>query len=366
MAKSGVPTPFEQLKALAGANNSDDRRELLRGVTDMFLQDSDIRSDAECMLFEDVITAVVTDMESAVRAELSERLSSSDAPIHSTLRRFAMDDDINVARPVLEGSNCLSDSDLIDVVSSKTQAHIMAITKRATVSESVTDAIVDKGSDQVLSSLLDNSGAIIGRNSMEKVADRAINSSTMQRSFVGRDDVPLDLLNELVLVVEKDLRKEILDRFEGVSTQELDAAIAKSRRKIRSNYGKATREQKAAREDLNELEKKGTLQIEIILQYLQRDMVTHYAEALGRMSGIGYDNALKIYKQRDVDSLALVLKSMNVKLAMFATIAAYIAGVQNAADQVKRYAGTYREVPAESAQRAIRFWKVRSNMQEAA
>ena len=366
MTQKNTPSAFAHLKTLASESSSDKRRELLRTVTDLFLGDPCERSETECMLFEDVVAAVVSDMQGAVKAELADRLADTKAPIQSTLKKFAMDDDINVARPILERSTTLSDDDLIEIVASKTQEHLLAITRRDTVSEKVSGAIVEKGSDHVVASLLENDGAIINRTSMEKIADRAITSDTLQKSFVGRDDVPLDLLNELVMVVEKDLRSEILSRFENVSSTELDAALAKSRRAIRQNYGKATRQQKAAESHIDHLEKIGKLKVDDLLKFLQSEDYPAFAEALGRLSGIGYEGAMKIFKDRDIDSLAMTMKALDAPLPLFATVAAYVAGVSNAVDQVKTYAGVYKEVPAEAARRAIRFWKVRATASRAA
>ncbi|MFC6196519.1 DUF2336 domain-containing protein [Ponticaulis profundi] len=366
MNDQNAVSTFARLKDLATETSSEKRRELLRSVTDMFLGDPCDRSETECMLFDDVISAVVKDMESAVRAELSDKLADTGAPITNTLKRFAMDDDIEVARPILERSKALTEDDLVEVIANKTQEHMLAVTRRETVSERVSGAIVDRGTDAVVASLLENSGAIIDRESMEKVTDRAVKSATIQKSFVNRDEVPLDLLNELVTVVQKDLRSEILKRFENVSEQELEAALAKSRRVVKQSFGKTSRERKAAVEEVNRMEQRGPLKLEYLLKYLQENSPHAFAEVLSRMSGIGHENAMKIYRDRDVDSLAMTMKAMDAPLPLFATTAAYIAGVSDAVSQVKRYAGIYKDVPADAARRALRFWKVRANASEAA
>lgn len=366
MTASENVSAFARLKDLARVNSSDERRELLRGITDMFLGDPSGRSDTECMLFDDVVSAVVKDMQSKVKAELASKLSTSKSPISKTLKSFAMDEDIEVARPVLESSTVLSDEDLIEVISSRTQEHILAISKRVGVSESVSGAIVDHGTEHVIASLLENHTAKISRDSMEKVADKAQTSALLQRKFVGRDDVPLDLLNELVLIVEKDLRAEIMNRFSGVSEQELEAALARSRRLVRQNFGKESREQKLAVNEVSRLMRLETLSVSHLHRFLQGGNASGFAEVLNRLSGIGYHSSLQIYKNRDVDGLALVLKALDAPLSQFATIAAYVAGKEQAVNSVKEYASVYREVSAEAAARALRFWRVRNGSAEAA
>ena len=351
---------FGRLKDLAKEPSSDKRRELLRNITDMFLGDPCERNETECMLFDEVVGAVVKDMQSSVKSELAEKLASSNAPVNKTLKSFAMDEDIEVSRPVLERSTMLSDEDLMEIIATRTQEHMMAISKRVGVSEQVSGAIVDRGTETVIASLLDNHTAKIGRDSLEKVADKAQSSSRLQRSFVGREDVPVDLLNELVMVVEKDLRNEIMDRFANVSEQELDAALARSRRLIRQNFGKQSREQKAAEAEVDRISKLEALSPSHLHRFLQAENIAAFAETLNRLSGIGYQSALNIYKKRDVDGLAFIMKALDAPLPLFATCAAFVAGKKDAVNMVKEYAGVYQEVQADAAARALRFWKVRN------
>ena len=67
---------FSRLKDLAKVNSSEERRELLRGITDMFLGNPNTRNETECMLFDEVVGAVVKDMQTSVKAELAEKLSN--------------------------------------------------------------------------------------------------------------------------------------------------------------------------------------------------------------------------------------------------------------------------------------------------
>jgi uncharacterized protein (DUF2336 family) len=55
------------------------RRELLRGVTDLFFT-AENHGDVEMGLFDDVMGQLAGDMEEAVRIELAERLGQAAAP----------------------------------------------------------------------------------------------------------------------------------------------------------------------------------------------------------------------------------------------------------------------------------------------
>ena len=158
---------FALLLDLAKETSSEKRRDLLRQVTDVFVQDDDARTDKEAELFDEIFTAVSADMEVTVRAELAKKIAKSNAPLNRTARRLAMSE-IEVARPVIEKSRALSEHDILEVIESKGQDHMLAVTKRDDIGERVSSALIDKGEDNVVVSLLENRSARIDRETFEK------------------------------------------------------------------------------------------------------------------------------------------------------------------------------------------------------
>jgi len=92
------------------------------------------------------------------------------------------------------------------VIAEKGQKHIMAVTQRQSISAVFTHALVEKGDDHVVSSLLSNRGATIELETFEAVVVRAQTRTVLQKPLVNRTDVPIGLLNELYTSVEKLLR----------------------------------------------------------------------------------------------------------------------------------------------------------------
>ena len=103
------PSNFSLLVELAKETSSEKRRELLRQVTDVFLVESQTRSDRAAELFYEIVGAVAADLETQVRIELAQKVAASRLAIRRTARRLAFDD-IEVARPVLEKSTALTQS----------------------------------------------------------------------------------------------------------------------------------------------------------------------------------------------------------------------------------------------------------------
>jgi uncharacterized protein (DUF2336 family) len=77
-----------------------------------------------------------------VRTELANRLAPvANAPL-KLIRTLANDDDIAVAGPVLKLAPRLQEADLVDLATTKSQAHLLAISVRQVLGEAVTDVLV--------------------------------------------------------------------------------------------------------------------------------------------------------------------------------------------------------------------------------
>lgn len=245
---------FALLLDLAKEGSSEKRRELPRQITDVFLANQPERTNRESELFDEIIGAVSADLETQVRIELARKIAVSDVPVRRTARRLAMDV-IEVAGPVLEHSKALSETDLIDVIKAKSQDHMMAVTKRPHIGEDVSSALVAKGEDRVVASLLENPTARMNRETFQRVAERAEVSPILHAPFVRNAHVPLDLLNNIYLKVENNLRREIMRKFHGVSPTELEAALEASRNQLSSAYGALPEDYQAAKDHVVALEK---------------------------------------------------------------------------------------------------------------
>ena len=110
--------------------------------------------------FDEALTAAAADYSRQVRAEIA-RIVAGHAGLTKVAESFAFDD-ISVAAPILRRSSALSEATLLRVVNEQSQEHLMAVTQRAHVSPAISHALVEKGDDRMVSSLLQNARAEIG------------------------------------------------------------------------------------------------------------------------------------------------------------------------------------------------------------
>jgi len=78
-----------------------------------------------------------------------------------------------VAEPILTASARLSDSDLIEIASTKTQAHMLAISARPQIGTAVTDILLQRGNQDVVHTLAENSGARFSARGFETLVRHA-------------------------------------------------------------------------------------------------------------------------------------------------------------------------------------------------
>lgn len=356
---AAAPNNFAMLLDLAKETSSEKRRELLRQITDVFLADPPERSDRESALFDEIVLAVAADLETQVRIELARKVAVSNVPVQRTARRLAMDV-IDVARPVIERSKALSEADILDVIKDKSQDHMLAVTKRPDIGTNVSSALVDRGEDRVVASLLENRTARIDRQTYEKVAERAADNPVLHAPFVKNQNVPLDLLNNVYLKVENDLRKEIMRKFHGVSPAELEAALELSRAHLSTAYGALPDDFQVAKDYVAALDKKGQLKPPMLVQLLRENKKTAFLIAFAQLVDIEFDLGRRLIEGKDLDALAMLSRGAGFDRGLFVTICLLVSGDTHGITKAEQFGQLYEQVPVAAAQRALRFWKVRA------
>jgi uncharacterized protein (DUF2336 family) len=173
------------------SNGTEQRRLVaLRRVSDMFVAGSSRYTPEQISLFDDVLLRLADCIETEARARLSHSLASLHNAPPKVVRSLAFDDAIEVAAPVLTNSPHLSDADLVANARTKSQGHLLAISQRSTLSEEVTDVLVDRGDTGVVRSVAENSGARFSYNGFGRLVERAQADEILAETVGARADVP--------------------------------------------------------------------------------------------------------------------------------------------------------------------------------
>src|ERR1700677_3799416 len=162
-----------ELKSLAEERSAEKRADLLHKIADLFFAGIDEHSDAERILFNEVIENIVDKISRAARIDVATNLATQAGFPIKVVRKLANDDDIEIAGPVIQGSPDLDDSDLIAIARKGADGHLDAIAGRDRLSEGVTDVLVDRGSRGVTHKVSHNHGARFSDSGMMALVDKA-------------------------------------------------------------------------------------------------------------------------------------------------------------------------------------------------
>jgi uncharacterized protein (DUF2336 family) len=183
---------------LVGTVKDGSRAQVLRQVTDLFVSDADRLSEIQIAVFDDVLVPLLGRVEATTLAHLSAILSAIELAPRETVRQLAFHDDASVAAPVLAKSDRLSEKDLIEIVKTRSQQHLLAISGRKSLNEALTDALIRRGDVHVSNALARNGGACFSECGYATLVGRAERDESLTEKLGLRWDIPAALLRELL------------------------------------------------------------------------------------------------------------------------------------------------------------------------
>src|SRR5271154_2127177 len=179
-----------ELEAALASGNIGRRAQILSRLTDLFIGGAARFSDDQVAVFDDVMARLITTIEAEARAKLSQRLAQIANAPSNVIQMLAFDDDIEVARPVLTLSERLDDRYLRANASAKSQQHLHAIAQRKSLSETVTDVLVERGDRDVVHSVVKNSGARFSDAGFRTLVKRSTGDDALATDLGRRSDIP--------------------------------------------------------------------------------------------------------------------------------------------------------------------------------
>jgi uncharacterized protein (DUF2336 family) len=200
---------LDELNGVVKAGDAKQKRRILDRVTDLFAAGSRGYSGTQIALFDDVLQKLAADIEVAARAKLSGRLAFIGNAPPRLIRLLAFDDAIEVAEPVLAHSAQLSDADLAENAATKSQAHLFAIAQRLSLSETVTDVLVDRGDRKVIHRVVKNRGARFSLAGYDKLTVRARNDHKLTLALGRRSDLPRQCFLKLLESASAAVRQKL-------------------------------------------------------------------------------------------------------------------------------------------------------------
>lgn len=257
---------LKQLDESMSCGSNESRLRALWHATDVLINGQ--YSEADIWIFGEVIERLASGIEAAARAELARRLAhSGNAPI-SSVNQLARDPSIEVAGPILRHSARLDVETLVSIAGSESQQHLLAISRRESISEPVTDVLVVTGNQEVLTSLAGNSGARFSDFGFLRMIERSEHDSFLVETLGNRVDIPRHIFQQLIAKASDEVRRKI-ERERPAAADEIQRMVSDVTGELHSIFGPASKTFFDARKAVSALQRCGGLNEKKIFDYAQ-------------------------------------------------------------------------------------------------
>lgn len=290
-------TPLQAGNALAMDANPDVRMALAKRLIKLVPH---LSQDNHSQLYAYTVQALGTlalDEVLKIRIALSSALKDIAQTPPKVANTLARDIERQVAEPILLCCAALSDDDLVDIIKGHSESWaVQAIASRDNISESVSEAVIDKEDPQAGAKLVENQGAQISDLLLENIIEKAKTIPEWQKPIARRPSLPKDKAKELASFAQDSVR-DILTRRKDMDPETCDEIAKVFERRLELANENAQSPQ-GIDEKIKEMEKQGRLDEENLIDYLgmrQNDVVI---AMLARMAGTSARDVRRILKMK--------------------------------------------------------------------
>jgi uncharacterized protein (DUF2336 family) len=267
--------------ALAGSA-MERRTEIMRKVADLFVIGSADYSDDQIVLFDDVFTRLVANIETAAREALATRLAATPLAPPKVSHLLACDNAVAVAAPLLEHCERLDRATLLETARGKSQGHMLALSRRRYIDETLTDILVERGNRAVVLSAAGNLGARFSDVGFTILVKRSEGDDELACSVGARRELPRHHLLKLLAKASDTVRRR-LEAADPLGAEAIRSAVAEAATLVQAKTRRASRDYAAAEAHVDALQATGQLNEAAIEAFVRDRKVEEVTVALTRL-----------------------------------------------------------------------------------
>jgi uncharacterized protein (DUF2336 family) len=318
-------------------------------------------SDEEIWTFGEVIGRLADEIEVAARAQLARRLARIDNAPVNIIHKLAFDDSIDVAGPILQESERLEAYALVANVCTKSQPHLLAISKRKSIEEKVTDVLVTRGNQEVVHSVANNDGARFSDLGFLHMVTRAEGDSILAEQLGLREDVPRHVFQQLIAKASDDVKKRLESErptmLDQIQTSVTDVAGA-----LQSKLGPVSRSHFVAKRVVTTQYQQGNLNENSISGYARSHKLDEVTIGLSLLCSLPGDVIERALKDKNREMLLVLAKALDFSWAT--TMSLLFLGAKEhriTAQDLKDLENEYGRLNIETSRSVLKFYQSRKN-----
>jgi uncharacterized protein (DUF2336 family) len=338
-------------------------------VTALFLASAERYNDEQIALFGDVFERLINTIElraladfgaRIALAELSTQLASLPQAPASVIGRLARNEEIDIARPVLNESPKLSNDDLVEIARTRGEKHLLAIAGRWWLQEIVTDALLARRFPSVSRRLVDNPGAKVSPAGFAMIVAQAAGDPELAVATGIRADLPKELRTRLLRSATDTVRTRLLSRAPPYLFEEIRAAVAAASEGTERELSRE-RDFATARQHIAQLRKDGALTEATLLGFSRQKRYEETVAALAALAQTGVEIVRPLMQSLNSDGILVPCKVAKLRWETVRAIldCRFSTGV-TADGELTKLKAQYADLTGENANRLLKLWNVRA------
>jgi uncharacterized protein (DUF2336 family) len=318
-------------------------------------------SDDEIWTFGDVVTRLADEIEVAARAQLAQRLARFDRAPVNIIHKLAFDDAIEVAGPVLRESQQLETYALVANVCTKGQSHMLAISKRETLEERVTDELVTRGNQEVVNSVAQNKGARFSDFGFLHMIKRAEGDSILAEQLGLRGDIPRHVFQQLIAKASSDVKMR-LERERPDMAGQIQSSVSDLAGALQSKFGPVSRSHFVAKRVVATQHRLGNLNESSISTYARSHRVDEVTIGLSLLCTLPGDVIERALMDKNREMLLILAKALD--FSWQTTMALLFLGAKDhriTAQDLNQLEDEYGRLNIETSRSVLAFYRSRKS-----
>lgn len=335
------------------------RVEALQRVTDLFVSGSSSYSEEQIAVFDDVFNQLVVTLETSVRAILANRLAPIPNAPPIIIRTLAFDGRIEVAGPVLSESKRLDDPALIHNATINGQPHLLAISRRSSISEAVTDVLLARGNRQVALSVAGNSGASFSNSGFASLVKRSEYDDELAETVGVRPDIPRYHFLKLLDKASEAVRKR-LEAINPQASRDIRQAIGAVATQIQVKSGAQSGRYAVAKEMIKSLHESGQLDDGQVGAFARDGKFEETAAALAILSDLPIGLVERMMVRDRSETLLVVAKFSTLSWSTAKAVLTLQRGETGLSPhKLEQWKGTFERLRPATARKIVNFYRTR-------
>jgi hypothetical protein len=296
-------------------------------------------------------------VEVEARTHVAKLLAPLERAPGNVVNKLA-NDAIEVAAPLLEFSNVLSDDDLIDIVSNQSEAHRVVIAGRPTVPDRVGEAIVEYGGSPSVSRLAGNANAELRREIVEKLVARAASDPALATNLRGRTDIDWSTLRNQITDAGDKVLESLATAFHPVDPVTAGKVNAVVYNRMRNRAGFSSQEWKVAYNQVKALFDRRQLDDRALARFARFGYGHHSAAALSVMLRVAPEVFVKWLAAQDYVAITVALRALGIAPDLFEALVATMPWRDMPTDADKtNIRSRFEALTREEAQGIFELWR---------